>query len=68
MNVPEKLNLWDRIFNRYRRVIVNRGSEQWNRYRDRYDRDPVVYQKDYVEYRVIDRVTGSERIEKEYLD
>lgn len=63
---PEKLSLWDRIFNRYRRSIHSRGSEKWANYQ--YGLLISNYTRDYVEYLVIDRVTGSEGIEKEYLN
>lgn len=68
MSVPEKLNLWDRIFNRYRKTVHSRGNEEWHRYRDKYDHDPVKYSRAYVEYLVVDRLTGSEEIQKVYLD
>lgn len=60
---PEVLNLWDRLFNRYRREVADRGSVLWGRVgTDLYD-----YRRLWVEYRVIDRLTGSETIEREYL-
>jgi hypothetical protein len=62
---PEKLNLWDRLFNRYRRIVVDEGREIWTRY------DCMTgyhkYHRHFVKYKVIDRVTGSEIIEKKYL-
>jgi len=65
---PEKLNLWDRLFNRYRRIVIKEGSETWQRH---YNHGAIVpdskYERDYVQYKVIDRVTGSETIEKKYL-
>ena len=67
MNQPEKLNLWDRIFNRRQRVVHDRGSETWQG-RSQITHEMVRYQRDYVEYRIIDRLTGSERIEREYLN
>lgn len=67
MSTPEKLNLWDRIFNRERREMIDKGEERWGRW------SPIGiklhdYMRCYVDYRVIDRVTGSERIEREYLN
>lgn len=60
---PEKLNLWDRVFNRYRKEVADRGTCLWGRFdTDLYDR-----KRHWVEYRIIDRVTGSETIEREYL-
>ncbi len=66
----ERLSLFDRIFNRYRKEIIERGSETWTqRYgcfgviTDKYD-----FNRQFIVYKVIDRVTGSETIEKEYLN
>lgn len=71
-NMTEKLNLWDRIFNRYKRVILEEGMETW--YRTYTDYIGVThnlpnsdYVRSFVKYKVIDRVTGSETIEKVYL-
>jgi hypothetical protein len=68
----EKLSLWDRFFNRYRKTIRNKGSETWIRRHYNYSYDGEVYKyeylRNYVEYTIIDRVTGSETIEKVYLD
>lgn len=63
---PEKLNLWDRFFNRYKKTITNRGTENW----DHFNRGVKVTtcSRDFVEYLIIDRVTGSETIEKVYLN
>jgi hypothetical protein len=66
---PEKLSLWDRWFNRYKRTIHKRGSETWNIFNIYGEKIPTSnYSRSYVEYLVIDRLTGSERIEKEYLN
>jgi hypothetical protein len=74
MNTPEKLNLFDRIFNRHRKEIINRGSEVWETLIHTHlssagVREPLKTsrQRDYVEYKVVDRLTGSESIEREYL-
>lgn len=70
MSQPEKLNIWDRLFNRYRREILKRGEETWSS-RDSWTGIEIpnsTWTRHYVEYKIIDRVTGSERIEKEYLD
>ena len=70
MGELEKLSLWDRFFNRYRKEIHNRGEETWNRTNYRYG--VVVssqpYTRNWVEYKIFDRVTGSVTIEKDYLD
>lgn len=68
---PERLSLWDRVFNRTRREVHGRGKETWTkRPRDPYGYyigKPYEYTRTWVEYRVIDRVTGSVTIEREYL-
>lgn len=66
----EKLSLWDRLFNRYRKTIRNKGTETWIHRNYRYGVETSKYEFDrnYVEYTITDRVTGSETIEKVYLD
>lgn len=72
----ESLNLWDRIFNRYKKVIISRGKQEWtHRYSSNgynYHAGERVpnseYYREYVEYKIIDRVTGSETIKLEYLN
>lgn len=32
MNAPEKLNLWDRFFNRYRKEIIAEGDDPFSHY------------------------------------
>lgn len=63
---PEKLNLWDRFFNRYRYILVQKFTERY--WRD-FERDMTSIGVDYpagwirVNYgvfRKIDRLTGSE--------
>lgn len=61
---PEKLNLWDRLFNRYRKEVKEQGEEDWTHYGSA---SPIKYVRSYVEYYVIDRLTGGYTIEKEYL-
>lgn len=69
---PERLSLWDRWFNCERREIAKRGQENWSYVTTscgiplESTRRTTV--RDYVDYRIIDRVTGSERIEREYLN
>lgn len=84
MNQPkktnlEKLNWWDRLFNKTRKTVVERGSENWER---KYPNDYAnqiynqvgkvipnsTYGRDFVVYKITDRVTGSEKIVKEYLN
>jgi len=67
---PEKLNLWDRIFNRYRTEVVEEGESQWCS-RDTWGREMVNsrYVRSYIKYRRIDRLTGSVvEVYKRYLD
>jgi len=72
-NMTENLGFWDRIFNRYRKVIHQRGFEVWNK-RYGYGMDlpgQIIpnsnYKREWIEYKTIDRVTGSETIERKYL-
>ena len=59
----EKLNLWDRFFNRYKKIIHKRGSETWIKIPTQ-----QKYVRNYVDYMIIDRISGSETIEREYLN
>ena len=73
MNIPEKLNIFDRFFNRYRKEIVKIEQEPFNKF---YNTGPLIGQRvpnstfyrDCVTYKTIDRITGSETIKKEYLN
>lgn len=67
MAQPEKINIWERCFNRYRKEIHNRGSDTWHRSLYGSKLPNSEYNRDWVEYKIIDRVTGSEEIEREYL-
>lgn len=70
-HTPESLNLWDRFFNRYRKEVIRQGKELWYSYQFGYFQSyqgKIPYHRDFVEYRIIDRVTGSETIKKEYLN
>ncbi len=69
MSAPEKLNLWDRMFNRYRRDIINRGIQGWAS-RDMFGCriEGSQFKREFVDYKITDRVTGSERIEREYIN
>lgn len=64
---PEKLNLWDRFMNRTRREIHDRGTARWCTTNDGVKIPGSEYLRPWIEYRVIDRLTGSETIEREYL-
>lgn len=78
MAKPEKLNLWDRFFNRYRKEIIERGKERWYQYYSDSTFNEINNRvgqqvpnsrtiKEFVKYKIIDRLTGSETIKKEYL-
>lgn len=61
-HTPERLNLWDRFFNRHRReVLKHHCMERTNKSTGEKREYP------YVDYRVIDRLTGSEIIERQWL-
>lgn len=68
MATPEKLSLWDRLFNRYRREIVQQGQSTFLYEKYGYMLPGSEHTRDWVLYRVIDRVTGSEELEKVYLN
>lgn len=74
MAQPEKLNLWDRVFNRTRREIVEEGKETWHaRFPANHWYEGQIipnsnYTRSFIKYKIIDRVTGSETIEKVYLN
>ena len=63
----EKLNLWDRIFNRYKKIPIKSGSEIWNRF---YNNGVSIPNSDfsrcYTEYHEVDRLTGGYEIKKVY--
>lgn len=65
---PEKLNLWDRLFNRYRRVLHDRGAETWRASQHGVPIAGSEISRIWIEYRVIDRLTGSVTIERDYLN
>lgn len=64
---PEKLNLWDRFFNRHKKEIRQIGFENWFHISGDTGKR-TDYRKNFVEYYVIDRLTGSVTVEKEYLN
>ena len=67
---PEKLNLWDRFFNRYKRIPVREFTENWVRFY------PGTYleipNSNYIRrvnvYHSVDRLTGGYEIFREYLN
>ena len=69
MATPEKLSIWDRLFNRYKKTIHKKGSDKWFRTNSLgYRIEGSDYSRDYVEYLITDRFTGSETIKREYLN
>lgn len=67
-NLPEKLSLWDRFFNRYRTTVISEGSETWFKSYGGVRLANSEYVRNYVKYKRVDRVTGSEEIILEYLN
>lgn len=65
---PEKLNIWDRIFNRYKTIPVEEGEEDWTYYHKYNPFDKRYSQRSYVVYHKIDRLTGGYEVIKEYLN
>jgi hypothetical protein len=64
----EKLNLWDRFFNRYKKIAVNQGSEQWKEYHPYSGHVITTFTRNYVTYHIVDRITGGFTVKKEYLN
>ncbi len=65
---PEKLSIWDRWFNRYKKTFHTRGEEPWTRTNIRTGNVVQHFKRDYVEYLITDRITGSQTIERKYLN
>jgi hypothetical protein len=66
---PEKLNIWDRFFNRYKTIPVEEGEEVWTRTRyEIWNYPKFEYARKYIKYHKIDRLTGSYMIFQKYLD
>jgi len=59
---PEELSLWDRLFNRYKKLPFEHRQERWE------CSVGEVFFRDCVIYHVVDRLTGGYTIEKSYLD
>lgn len=67
--LPEKLNLYDRFFNRYRKIPIEEGCETWERLeRDAWYQWVREYRRDFIVYEIVDRLTGSVEIKKVYLN
>ena len=67
MAQPERLRLWDRLFNRRRREIMEEIEETWYQTYEGKKLQGSEYIRKKVKYKVIDRVTGSETIEYRYV-
>lgn len=67
---PEKLSIWDRWFNRYRKVVIEEGTENWQRNKHGINLEiyQTRFQRDFVKYAIVDRITGSVTIKKQYLN
>ncbi len=65
---PEKLSLWDRVFNRYKTVPVEKGNENWHKAIYGSEVPNSKFVRSYVLYHKIDRSTGGFKIIKEYLN
>lgn len=68
---PEKLSLWDRFFNRRRKIVIEEGREGWCNYRrDEFSINvhEIRYMREFVKYAIVDRLTGSVTLKKDYLD
>ena len=68
MAESEKLNLWDRFFNRYREKPIEEISEKWYREYQGKRLEGSEYIRLKLKFKRIDRLTGSETIEYRYLD
>lgn len=66
-NNSEKLNLWDRFFNRYRQEIIEEGKETWFHHLDGVKLPYSEYTRSFVKYKITDRLTGSVTIKKVFL-
>ena len=66
---PEKLNLWDRCFNRYKTLPINKGRELWEEqmasHGVRYG-NIHKFDRTFTEYHIIDRLTGGYTVKKVY--
>lgn len=64
---PESLGVWDRVFNRHKKIPVETGNENWNQ-THRVINTNSVFNRDFVVYHIVDRLTGAYTISKEYLN
>lgn len=66
--MSEKLNLWDRFFNRYKLVFIERKTERWFQTYDSIRIPNSEFKKEFVIYHKVDRLTGAFEIVKKYLN
>jgi hypothetical protein len=66
----EKLGIWDRIFNRYKVVLVETSSERWYKWtRPGWEYIKESFCRDYALYHKVDRLTGNVvKMWKDYLN
>ena len=64
MAKPEKLNLFDSFFNRYHKEIIGREKNTWIKTYGGIKIPNSEHSRSYVDYKVIDRLTGSETIKR----
>ena len=64
----EKLSLWDRWFNRYRKTVHSRGTDEWYQTHRGIKLPNSDFQREWIEYLITDRITGSQTIEKVYIN
>jgi len=65
---PEKLNLWDRIFNRYKEIPIEMGNSSWSRAIDGVILENTKYVRTFVVYHIVGPLTGGYTIDKRYSD
>jgi hypothetical protein len=64
---PERLNLWDRMFNRYKTEYYQRGNDTWTKHYYGTEVPGSDYNRSWIEHLVIDRLTGGVEIKRQYL-
>lgn len=68
MYQSEKLNWWDRLFNRYKKIVISVEKCPWKRCWVGQPDWTQHFVRTVVTYHVVDRLTGSYTIDKEYFD
>lgn len=49
-----------------KKEIIKRGTEIWSSYV--FPNKRITYERDYVDYKITNRLTGSETIKRKYLN